>query len=874
MISAKVKITQVYRNEGSDTCIKAKVITSEHSLKTHPQYKTVSVYGDFPNFIEKYSKYIITISDHASDKGHYKLIQMGRLPRRETIENLNNLVMEHPNCKWSDEEYYQITNAVEHLYAEESKIVLKALKGLDLKENESDFLAKRNGLVRELKKIYSTALEIVEFREKLTDIGIIDENTHYKIIKNIKGDKKEAIKALKENPYLLIDAAEMTLPAVDEIALAIGVKADDDNRITAITEMNLRNLGAEGKTWLYKETYLACCDELYPYDTSNYSFNRDYLRKKINQLGDRTGFYVNIDENRIASSKYYLLEQELFQIIKRLCTNNTLEINSSRIQQAIVDCEHKNKIQLLNEQKKAVYNSFKSDFSIIAGAAGTGKTTIAKAVANVYSNVVVSALSGKATLRISETTCVTGENSRTMHSFSNIDKPYINADLVIVDECSMIGLDIAIDFFRKIRPGTHVMILGDHCQLSPIGAGNMFFDLIHSHFMNVSVIEEVHRQALDSNIIKFATDVRHQIYNVEYLKSNKYNDFEMYLLNDNREIANKAIKVFNSHFNKYNIEDIMLVSPTKNAAYVLNNTIQNILKEQGIVKDEIIELETPWDPSLKFKLRVGDRVINIENYHKCPSNEEGTTVAVMNGSLGTFVGKKKIKNKKGEVVKTVFEFDFDGVGVGWYSKNDLKRILLGYCITVHKSQGSQADLLIYIHPERCHDRLNCSEMVYTAVTRAKEKAVVISTEAVLERAITTKELNSKQTLLREFLDAGCIQEDLHIEENKSSEKTSLEVVQEAAVDTDLKPFIEKEEKKEKPSKKTKIIDSKTRAKYDKNNAQKRAKRRNEAGLLAKEQAKQDKINLIKKLYVEGKTQKEIVEITGFAKGTVSRYLRL
>ena len=165
-------------------------------------------------------------------------------------------------------------------------------------------------------------------------------------------------------------------------------------------------------------------------------------------------------------------------------------------------------------------------------------------------------------------------------------------------------------------------------------------------------------------------------------------------------------------------------------------------------------------------------------------------------------------------------------------------------------------------------------MVYTAVTRAKEKAVVISTEAVLERAITTKELNSKQTLLREFLDAGCIQEDLHIEENKSSEKTSLEVVQEAAVDTDLKPFIEKEEKKEKPSKKTKIIDSKTRAKYDKNNAQKRAKRRNEAGLLAKEQAKQDKINLIKKLYVEGKTQKEIVEITGFAKGTVSRYLRL
>lgn len=886
MISAKIKITQIYKNDGSDDCIKAQVLTSTEKLVVHEKYKTVSIYGKFPEFFEQYKKYIVTLSDYPSNKGNYKLIIPGRLPRKETLEDLLLLVMETIDDRWSVDDYEFLIETIEELTSAERSIVLKYLdkdKNYSFTKKELDFIKEYNDLVFELKKIYKKAKKIVDFRSELINsLNINDENVHYTIIKNIKGDLKKAVNALKVNPYLLIDMAEMPLATVDEIALSIGVKANDDNRVAAITEMNLRRYGAEGKTWLDKNLYLSECDEIYSYSTPDYEFSKDYLLDRINNLGNRAGFYVEVDKDRIASSKYYLLEQELFSIIKNLSTGNCTKIPKKTIDKAIFQCEKKNGINLLTEQKNAVYNSFKNDLSVIAGAAGTGKTTIAKAVTNVYKDVVVTALSGKATLRISETTNICGENSRTMHSFSMIDKKYIEAELIIIDESSMVGLDIAIDFFKKVKPETHVLILGDHCQLSPIGAGNMFYDLLHSDFINVSIIEEVHRQALDSSIISFATDVRKQEYNISGFIENR-EDFEMYLLKDNKEIANKSIEVFKNAIAEYKIEDIMLVSPTKKVTYVLNNEIQRILSNEGHIGESVIELETPWDSNLKFNLRKGDRVINLENFHKCPSSVEGSTVAVMNGSLGTFNGKKAIKNKKGKTIKEVYEFDFDGIGVGWYSKSDLKRIVLGYCITVHKSQGSQAPLLVYIHPLGCHDRLNCSEMVYTAVTRAKNKAIVISADSVLEKAIITKELNSKQTLLKEFLDEN------------SNKKSSQETINnEVAVDENLKSFAEKY--KPKKQKKKEVISGnsepeieilegqvtveealekvKKRAKYDKNNAQKRAKRRNENGLLDREQSKLDNINLVKNLKAQGKTNTEIVQITGLTKGTVSKYLRL
>lgn len=187
------------------------------------------------------------------------------------------------------------------------------------------------------------------------------------------------------------------------------------------------------------------------------------------------------------------------------------------------------------------------------------------------------------------------------------------------------------------------------------------------------------------------------------------------------------------------------------SAYNLNNYIQyRLIKEGKITGEPQIELSLEDDIDLKFKIYKNDRVINIKNNYDRPT-PNGDKVDIMNGALGTFIEKKKIKVAE-DKEKTIFLIDFDGIGIVEFSATDMENIVLGYAITVHKSQGSQAKVVIYAHPAMCSPRLACSEMVYTAVTRAMKKAIIIGTRTSLNKAIKNKELNSKQTLLSEFLD--------------------------------------------------------------------------------------------------------------------------
>lgn len=886
MKSAKFKVMWI-KDKGNYKTLGLKPLEDLHEFEINPKYGTIIVNGAFSDYIKQYSKYTFTISDYPNQYGNYKLIFEGRLPIEHTFATVGTFV-DHSFPFEETEDYEEFVEMRDGFKLESLRSLWTLVTAEDYKESiktyNAEILDKNcKKIINILRKSYKKTKGVYNFLQELYDMGVTNTNTQYTIINNLKKDVDytEVIATLKENPYLLVDMADMNIKAVDCIAIALGVKADDLRRISAITESNLRLFGESGKTWVTIEQYLKSLDKssvLYGYDTSIISFDKQELVNMIEKSAGDDSYWIDSEKNRIASRKYFELEKQLYEILKSLDTSEVTEIPESVINKAIDSCQKREKITYLQEQKDAIKNCFKSNVSVVSGPAGTGKSTVARAVVEVYRDrdITTTALSGKASQRIGETTGVPG---RTMHSIvGSLQDKYIPADLIILDEASMVGLDIVLQFFSKIKPGTHIVILGDHCQLTVIGTGNFFSDMLHSKTINVSIIEEVHRQALDSNIIKFATQVRHQIRIDDNVPdTTKEKDFIMLLKKDDNEITTNTINMFDLALKKYKVEDIMLVTPTRLNAYNINNLIQNILKEKSIIKDkEAIELELEDFKEYTYKIYPQDRVINIKNSYDVPATDGGK-LDVMNGALGTFIEKKKVKISK-KKFKEVYLIDFDGIGVAEYNKDDMSKILLGYCITVHKSQGSQAKLLIYNHPAMCNPKLCCTEMVYTAVTRARDMAIVIGTRAGLNKAIETKELNSKQTLLREFLDAGCIQEDLHIKEKKPFEKTSLEVVQEAAVDTDLKPFIGKEEKKEKEkeksSKKTKTIDSKTRAKYDKNNAQKRAKRRNEAGLLAKEQAKQDKINLIKKLYVEGKTQKEIVELTGFAKGTVSRYLRL
>lgn len=884
MKSAKFKVIWIKEKENYKT-IGLKPLEDYDEFEINEKYGTIIVNGNFSDYIKQYEKYTFTVSDYPNKYGNYKLIFEGRLPVEHTFATVGTFV-DHASPFKETEDYEEFVEMRERFKLESLRNLWTLVTAEDYKEAikfpDIQLIYKQHkNIVKILRKSYKKTKSIYSFLQELYNMGVANTNTQYTILNNLKKDIDyvEVITTLKENPYLLMDMADMNIKAVDSIGIALGVKANDLRRISAITESNLRLFGESGKTWLTIEQYLKLLERsslLYSYDTSLVSFNKQELVDMLEKTGGDDSYWIDSEKNRIASRKYFELEKQLHEILKSLDTSEATEIPESLINKAINSCQQRENITYLQEQKDAIKNCFKSNISVIAGAAGTGKSTVARAVVEVYRdrNIITTALSGKASQRIGETTGILG---KTMHSIvGSLQDKYIPADLIIIDEASMLGLDIVLQFFKRIKVGTHIIILGDHCQLTVIGAGNFFADMLHSRIINVSVIEEVHRQALDSNIIKFATQVRHQV-RINDVTSDviKEKDFIMLLKKDDNEITANTINMFDLALKKYKIEDIMLVTPTRLNAYNINNLIQNILKEKSIIKDKAaMELTLEDGDEYTYKIYPGDRVINVKNSYDVPSNGGGK-LDIMNGALGTFIEKKKVRVSK-KTFKEIYLIDFDGIGVAEYSKDDMYKILLGYCITVHKSQGSQAKLLIYSHPATCNPKLCCTEMVYTAVTRARDMAIVIGTRAGLNKAIETKELNSKQTLLQEFLDT-----DYQEIDNKKPFEETIEEVNEVSIDENLKSFAEKykpmkKNKDDKPSKETKAenIDDKTRAKYDKNNAQKRAKRRNENGLLAKEQAKLEKVNLIKKLYNEGKTQKEIVEITGFTKGTVSRYLRL
>lgn len=864
MISLEFKVTW-FQDKGEYTTVIAEPKGGyEYDLQKHEKYKTIIINGQFPDYIEKYTKYIFTISDYPNKNGNYRLLFMGKLPNESCFENLTSFIKANPLKDKEVKELYD--NMTEGLSVNGLSLLWELIKVEDYKnyiDSNSDktellvgddkitfaeFYVNNKNIIKQLRTMYVIAKKKFKFLCELEDMGVKNDNIKYKILSNLPSsvNYEQVIKDLRANPYLLMDKADMKIEAVDTIALSLGIKENDDRRIIAITESNLRVYGETGQTWVNIDKYINSISKtsmLYPYNTVNMSLSDIELKEKLIQLAGFDSYWTDESKVRVASRLYYDFEKQLCDTLMLLNTDEASMTSLDLINSKIRACERKERLKYTEEQKQAIINTFKQNIAVINGAAGTGKSTIAKAVVSMFNSVLVTALSGKAALRISETTGIAG---KTMHSALNSCKgKFFDNDLIVLDEASMLGLDIVLQFFYKVKPGTMILILGDNCQLLPIGAGNFFSDLLASKSINVNTITQVHRQALESNIIKFATDVRHQETIKEATNDTVIkDDFELLMTKDDNEVLRLTISKFFEHYEKFGIDEIMTVTPMRKHAYIVNNHVQNRLIKEGYIQGKAeIELSLEDDRDLKFKIYKNDRVINIKNNYKCPT-PEGSDVDIMNGALGTFIEKKKIKVAENKE-KTVFIINFDGIGLVEFSYSDMQNVLLGYAITVHKSQGSQAKVVIYVQPTSCSPRLSCSEMVYTAVTRAREKVIVIGSRGSLNKAIENKELNSKQTLLKEFLDQN---------------------IEDAVVsDVDDKPSGETTEHK---------IDPKTRERYDRNNAQKRAKRRNEEGLLDREQSKLDKVNLIKKLYAEGKTQQEIVEITGLTKGTVSKYLRL
>jgi len=459
------------------------------------------------------------------------------------------------------------------------------------------------------------------------------------------------------------------------------------------------------------------------------------------------------DTEGICLSKFYSWEKSIADRIK-LLQNSATEIVVD-LDQEIKEYERTNGMELHESQKQAITSAVKDGVVIITGGPGTGKTTIIKAIIKLFKSraqkCLLLAPTGRASKRLEEQT---KEFASTIHrgleanfkggshGFMRNDSNPLDADVVIVDEVSMVDSFLAYSLLRAIRPGTRLVLVGDKDQLPSVGAGNVLADLIASGEVVVKELSRIYRQSEDSMIIENAHLINHQ--EMPNL-GKKSDDFFYSSGGEPIQVAESIVDMVSTripNFMKVKPEDIQVIAPMKSGiagTLNLNVLLQQRLNPPCEGKDELI--------INKITYRVGDKVMQIaNNYEQDWVKDTGSEVingtGVFNGDMGYITAI----NKHAGQVTILFEDGRQSI----YSAMQLDDVLHAYAITVHKSQGSEFPIVI-IPILGGNPLLYNKNLLYTAVTRAKKMVMLMGKQTYIYNMVKNEYSLTRNTMLKEFL---------------------------------------------------------------------------------------------------------------------------
>lgn len=545
---------------------------------------------------------------------------------------------------------------------------------------------------------------------------------------------------IKENPYELTHAKGFGFLKVDKLALKIQPELiDSGKRLFAFIKYTLNKEAEEnGNTWMsFTDLNNRIIDSI--------PQCKDLFDNLVEQKesGFFSGFFF-IDNNKIGLKKYWDCENAIYDILKELELyqfSGKIDVSAG-----IEKAEKQFGYELSEDQKNVVRQVENSNVVIFTGNAGTGKSTTARAILNSFPNssIACCSLSAKAAQRIQE---ATGFKATTAHrmlgasreGFTFTSENRMSYDVIFIDEASMLNCSLFYHIISAVKEGAKVIICGDHAQLPPIGAGNVFSDLLHmKDDFNVSVLTKVHRQAERSGILTDANKIRKGIFPIEEPKpqilSGELKDMA-YVFRDIKErIQDIAVKQFLRAVESKGLDNVSCIVPRKdiviNSALELNKRIQA----------ELIDTNNAHCiQGLLNKFYVGDRVIQIEN---------DADRDVFNGEVG-YVEDVYPQAKNNETIMTVrFKSTLTNDDkLVEYTKDDLKTILLGYATTCHKAQGSEYDYVIVVI-DNTHFTLLDNCLLYTAITRAKKMCILIAQPEAFNRAMKQNFNRNRQTWLR------------------------------------------------------------------------------------------------------------------------------
>lgn len=581
-------------------------------------------------------------------------------------------------------------------------------------------------------KEYEASYETILF---LGNIGFSTKDSM--IVYNYYKEKTKQI--IQTDIYQLIyDITEVNFKKIDQIALKIGVKKDDIIRVKAaliyiMTEVS----NTYGHSYYYKEELINLLPRVLGIEISGADFDH-----AIEEL---------ITDIRIVikDEKYYL--KDMYQsetlIVKRLrlLENNPLTANK-HIDDKIKDLEEFYGINYNNEQKQAIKESYEKDLLIITGGPGTGKTTIMKGITEIYrqlnkfsyeklqEKVALLAPTGRAAKRMTETT---GLRASTIHRFlkwqKETNKFQVNeynkskVEFVIIDEASMIDTYLMASLLKGISANCKIVMVGDDHQLPSVGPGQLLHDLIESKKLSVVKLKELYRQGKDSNIISLAYNVRAG--EIEHQLFNKKEDLTFISCPNEQVIPN--IMEIATTYKDISYKKIQILAPmykTYTGIDEINNHIQSIYNPKDATKKEIRIGETIF--------REQDKVIQLTNM---PDDN------VYNGDIGII--EQIVTSPKKEI-----HIDFDG-NIVKYTPTNFNCFRLAYAISIHKSQGSEFEIVI-MPVVRNYGKMLYRKLIYTAITRSKKKLYLIGDLNALNIAVDNISTDIRRTTIKEFLING------------------------------------------------------------------------------------------------------------------------
>ena len=626
-------------------------------------------------------------------------------------------------------------------------------------EEEPELLSKVKGISG--KKAQDIAYQFEEKRD-LRDAMIF--LSQYGIngtlaVKLYKVYEDEIYYIIKQNPYKLSeDVRGIGFKTADEIARKVGIEKDSEFRIKSAVEYILYLNAEKGNTYmkvmdLFNETKFLLDIEI----------ENDYFETLLsNMVIDRR---IKIEHSTdVYLNYYYKVEAE---VAKRLLSINASVADLNYEKSTAEDFEKffKEKNILLDEmQLLFIKKSIENGVSILTGGPGTGKTTTINGIIQFFGaknlKISLAAPTGRAAKRMSETT---GYEAKTIHrllevngvvddkdgsshgEFLRNEENPLEADVVIVDEMSMVDISLFNSLLKAIPLNCRLIMVGDIDQLPSVGPGNVLHDIIASEKFSTIKLEKIFRQAMESDIVKNA----HKVNNGEKIKlDNKSSDFFFIEESDAIHITARIWRLLSQKLPKYvdaRTSDIQVITPMKKGnlgTYKLNEDLQRALNPKAINKKEY-EL-----PNGKI-LREHDKVMQNKNDYKLDWIIKGmydipieTGKGVFNGDIGEVIEIDKL-NKKVEVL-------YDENRYVKYEFTDLDEIELAYAITIHKSQGSEypAVVIPILDVPRLLSNRN---LLYTAITRAKKCVVIVGSEKALNYMIQNKNEVRRQTGLCEKL---------------------------------------------------------------------------------------------------------------------------